>query len=150
MIRSVKISFCKIHLSIARCAAFHCTIGLSVARCVAFRCTIGLSIARCGFPLHTAGKKGCMAECKRAPQTLPEYGETRFPGAVPLWFAHLLTALSRKMERVRAISAFHGGTPSPLARHRCRSVMPTFSASCLSGRYAPTRAGWHETRSLGR
>src|SRR5258708_40312083 len=63
-----------------------------------FRCTIEVSVARCGFPLHAADKERCMDECKIAPQTLQEDGETVFPGAtcpqlpgdVPLLLQHLL------------------------------------------------------------
>jgi hypothetical protein len=56
----------------------------------------------------------------------------------------------QKGERVRAISASHGGNPSPLATHRCRSVMPTSSASCPLEQPPPTRAGESETRSPDR
>ena len=46
--------------------------------------------------------------------------------------------------------ASHGGTPSPWATHRHRSVTPTSSASCLLERPPPTRAGESETRSPDR
>jgi hypothetical protein len=55
-----------------------------------------------------------------------------------------------KVERVRALSASHGGNPSPWATHRCRSVMPTSSASCLLEQHPPMRAGGSETRSPDR